>query len=498
MFENKVIEDNKILISNLKARMFRGYHKVAKKSKSLMHKKNNENNINLNPFYTPIRKEKKELDSYTKTYTNHFPTKIIKEILPYQDEYQDIYKNKYLSKYNNLQLNDLYITNLSKSNKKNKNLRNKIENNRLNESKNLRNFQNIINNIEKKEIDKNNQKRTINLLFPYKEEINQYSNLPFFSLTKNPNNLQSALSSSREGNEKNMKNMLQEDFLYKISHRRENETKYINNNFIKNKGIKRGGTIPFNEFNLINKKKLKLQLDILNINNNKNKYLNSKEKRYKILEKEMEPLKNIVSLFKEFENNFLEDEDNGKNIDEKYKNKIINVDINKEENLKTDIKQNIISGKNFDDEFKEAYRTTYNFKKPKFYPINYYSSSQLKRKENKYEKIHKLAFEEYQKKINIKEESRWKRNKRNYELDEYEKEYFNKLFNKREMTNKIAFMRECRIRDIIITNKLKCEFSPSDIKRLLNGLKPWNDCQKLDEQFMMKKIPKKLDDLRIN
>ena len=105
----------------------------------------------------------------------------------------------------------------------------------------------------------------------------------------------------------------------------------------------------------------------------------------------------------------------------------------------------------------------------------------------------------FKKKINLKEESKKEKTfRKKYELDEYEKVYFNKLFNKNVMTNKKAFLRECRIRDIILTNKLRCEFSPKDIKRVLNGLKPWNDCEQLDKNFLMKKLPNSVDEFKIN
>ena len=493
MFENKIIEDNKILISNLKARMFRGYHKIIKNSKSHMHKnKNYTKKQNSKSIYTPQRKQKEKIEPYIKTYTNRFPTKINKEILPFEREYEEVYKKKYLGKYNNLKLKDLKITNLSKKNNKLNNIR-RNKDIYLTESKN---YQNVITNINNKETDKNNIERTLNILFPYKEEINQLSNLPFFSLIKNPNYLQTDLINSKGDGKKNIKDTLQEDFLYKISHKRENEQKFVNNNFNKNKGLKKGATIPLNDFNKMNKKNLKLQLDIQNIYENSNVYLNPKEKRYKILEKEIEPLKNIVSLFKDFENNFLND-DYTNNENTNINN---NSEKRAENNIKTILTTNIINvnEKNIDN-FDEACRRTYNFKKPKLYPINYYSATQLKTKEKKYESAHKLAFEEYQKKINLKDENlKGKTSRKNYELDEYEKEYFNKLFNKKEMTNKIAFLRECRIRDIILTNKLKCEFSPSDIKRVLNGLKPWNDCEKLDKRFLMKKLPKSVEDFKIN
>ena len=43
------------------------------------------------------------------------------------------------------------------------------------------------------------------------------------------------------------------------------------------------------------------------------------------------------------------------------------------------------------------------------------------------------------------------------------------------MTNKLVYQHESRVRDIIISNKLKCEFSDEDIKRILNGQKPWKE-----------------------
>ena len=486
MFAKKIIEDNKILISNLKARMFRGYHKIAKKSKSLSYNKNN----NFNPIYTPQKEEKDKNDPYIKTYTNRFPTKINREIFPFEYDYQELYKKKYLNKYNNVEFDDDFqVKNLSKNKNKLKKKATKI-NIYLTENKNCRNY------IKKKEINKNNDNEQIlNILFPYKEEIKKFSNLPFFSLTKNPYNLENDLSNLKSRGENNIKNLLQEDFLYKISHKKDNNSKYINNNFIKNKGVKKGKTIPFNDINQNSNKKIKLQLDIQNINKNKQIYLNSKEKRYKILEKEMEPLKNIVSLIKDFENNFLEEDNN--NIEDKNFDKSKNVIINQVKNVRTDITQNFINERNFD-EIENASCTTYNFKKPKYYPINFYSFNQLKRKEKKYENIHKLAFEEHLKKINLKDENIGKELRKNQELDEYEKQYFNKLFNKKEMTHKIAYNRECRIRDIILTNKLKCEFSPYDIKRLLSGLKPWNDCEKLDQKFLMKKLPKSVEDFTLN
>ena len=43
------------------------------------------------------------------------------------------------------------------------------------------------------------------------------------------------------------------------------------------------------------------------------------------------------------------------------------------------------------------------------------------------------------------------------------------------MTNKLVYLHDCRIRDILISNKLKFEFNKDDIKRILNGQKPWKE-----------------------
>ena len=58
---------------------------------------------------------------------------------------------------------------------------------------------------------------------------------------------------------------------------------------------------------------------------------------------------------------------------------------------------------------------------------------------------------------------------------------------KKVLTNALAFKKESKIRDIVIGRKLKCEFSPADIKRVLNGLKPWVDCNLDKEEKVLNK-----------
>lgn len=488
MFEIKKKEDNKILISNLKARMFRGYHKILKNSRNKSHKKYS-NNSNLNNILTPLAKE--NAPSYIRTYSNGYIIKVknSKQVLPFENEYQDIYKKKYLNQLNSskIELNDIKVINYSKKNKELKLKNNKKKQIFLTER------HNSTNNIKNKYTDKNLRAQTLNLLFPYKEEINKISNLPFFSLTKNQYNVESDIINSSNIGKKNIKEILQEDFLYKLSHRKDMDQNDISNNFIKNKRVKKGITFDLNRINSINKKNLKLQLDIKNINENKHEYLTSKEKRYKIIEKEIAPFKNIISLFKDFENKFLDEEQNENNkIEENKDDKGNDLDAIKKNNIKT----YYINEKNID-EPSEPLRTTYNFKKPRLYPLNYYSSNQLKSKEKKYENSHKLGYEQFQKKINLKDDKKVKTYRKNNNMDEYEKAYFDKLFTRKPVTNKMVFNRECRIRDIIITNKLKCEFSPKDIKRILNGQKPWNDCEECDKKYSLLNLPNSVDNIKM-
>jgi len=501
MYEIKKREDNKALMSNLKIRMFRGYHQVIKNSRNKKIKKNKK----LSPL-TPRLKENAKLSN--RTYENGFIVKIKtnKEILPFEYEYQEVYKNKYLKNFKNskIELNDIQVINFSKKKKKKKSsLAKGNQQLFLTEKKNFGQNKDINNETDKE--------RTLNLIFPYKEEIKKFSNLPFFSLTKNQFNEQTDLSKYNSRNEsknrvKNIEDILQEDFLYKISHQKDDDQNNINNNFNKNKGLKKGITFDLNEnLNenyLNNKKDLKLKIDIQNLNTNKTPYLTSKEKRYKIIEKEVEPFKNIVSLFKDFETKYLADDDknnNNTNNNNKEENKNEENKDNKNNDLNKDndgVKTNIINGRNFD-ELCDPYRTTYRWKKPRFYPLNYYSFKQLKSKETKYDNVHRLAFEQFQKKINLRDDEHKAKTSRN-KLNEYEKAYFDKLYKRKEVTNKMIFNRECRIRDIILTNKLKCEFSPSDIKRVLNGQRTWDECERCDKRYLMKKLPSCVDDFKIN
>ena len=470
----KKTEENKMMVNNIKAKMFRGYHQVIKnKKKGRKLKKLKSEELNLKNLIYLFKSKRKSN----------------KEYLPFEIDYDFSYKNKYTNKLDDIQTDDLQIINLTKKNKSNKNMFLTQT-----KSKNVSTNTNPNNNI----IEKENKKHIFEKLFPDKKEVYKYSELPFFSLTKNPNNFgynSNEIINLKENDDK----FDRDDFLYKLSHNRDNSEKYITNNFNKNKGVKKGMTImTWNNNYKIDKKKENLMLDVENLNNNKHVYLTSKEKRYKILEKEIEPLKNIITFLKDFETEIEKDEIKPEgNPDQnklEKKTQINDADINNQK------KEDLVITNNELEEI--ASRTAYNphpFKKPKIYPVNYYNSKQLTYKEKRFEDKHRIGVEEFQKKINLKtnDNTLQKLYKKKYVMDEYEKQLFKKLISKSKISLKEGYLRNCRINDIILVSKLKCEFSPKDVKRVVNGIKPWNDCQKFDQKFFEKNLPSKVEGLKI-
>jgi len=474
-------EENKIMTSNIKARMFRGYNQIIKnkkKERKLEKLKNLE--LNLNDLIFVLR---------SKTKSN-------KEYFPFEIDYDYSYRNKYSNKIDDIKADDLKIENLSKNYNKRKL---KSKNMFLTQTKNKTEYTNT----DLDAIELENKKSTFKKLFPDQNEIYKYSELPFFSLTKNPNNY-GYVGNTMVKLKKDDDIFSQEDFLYRLSHKRENPEKYNLNNFNKNKEVIKGNVLvninDRDNKNNKDKKNIKLTMDIENMNNNKTAYLDSKEKRYKILEKEIEPLKNVISLFKDFATE-IEKEDNI-DIEKTKSEKTTPIDNSKNNSniIKKESSVNITNNENNIELI--ASRTAYSphiFKKPKLYPINHYALNQVIIKEKRYERMHKMGLEDFQRKINLKNE---KENvikniyKKKYIMDEYEKEYFKRLFTKEKISVRDAYLRKCRINDIILVSKLKCEFSPRDVKRVLNGIKPWNDCQKLDQKFIEKNLPSKVGNIK--
>ena len=327
-------------------------------------------------------------------------------------------------------------------------------------------------------------------IFPYNDELNKYSNLPFFYLTRKKLNFSE--------DEKTNKKLLKEDFRYKISHYDRFFTNKEKNIFKRNKSIKKGITTNYINNNLIktvnSSPNLKLELNIKNLQKNDGKIqkFSNKEKYLLFLKNKLNDLKN-GNIFKKLEEdiyNFKEDNDlenlnNSKKkvekiIKESNKNNIIKKEnclnedniLKNKNNLKNDNKdivKPLLSYKHFNKDI------NYFMKKPLKYPINFYVNKQLEIKKKRYEKSHKEGWKEFKRKINIRNLG--------YNSDKNKKnplilcvlEPNRDLQKKKILTNKLIYLNECRIRDILISNKLKFEFNKDDIKRILNGQKPWTD-----------------------
>ena len=169
----------------------------------------------------------------------------------------------------------------------------------------------LVNSYYNMNFDQNNiseQNRILNKLFPDKDEMNKYSNVPFFSLMKKRTPLKMKLNL---GFNKKKYKIKQEEFLYKISHNDSNEKFSFN----KNKGIKKGTTIPYfhgvDRFCINNKisktnfplkesikrNKFNLELDVENISKGgeKTSQMSNKEKRLKMIENNVNNIKSIPS-----------------------------------------------------------------------------------------------------------------------------------------------------------------------------------------------------------
>jgi hypothetical protein len=524
MKEIKDEEKNKKFTSTIKNKMFKGYEKVRNKMQNNFSLENdvfqtfsyNKDLLNLSPY---LKKMYSNTNEKNKQKSNNFQYTL--------DDLTNL-NIKHLSKtkkddYNNI-LNKLFFT-----------TSHIIKNQKLMNNKKL-NIINTNSNIIEDDNNLKEKKIILSKLFPDINEMKKYSNLPFFSLikVKNPYKMKVNLNSKKEINKK----FPQEDFLFKISHNNDADEEKINNNFIKNKGIKKGRTAKYfhgvNNFCInnkvsetnfilddeIKKEKVKLELDIANMNKGGEKIpqISSKEKRIKLLQKNIKHIKSIPNqimndledgVFKfideEFDNiNLSKDKDNSNKKSQEYNinlptslsaeadggsnnrighTNIINLNNNfqfdnslfKNKKLLHTLNyyQKLAKNNSYNNNF-----TSSGFKRPHKYPINFYSTQQLKQKEH-FNKAYKNTFDERNKKKRKGNNS--ERNSKKLLFDEnhnYIKDLQRKLIN----NNGTAYKRECKIRDMILGNKLKCEFSPVDVKRILNGLKPWVDI-KLDEEI---------------
>ena len=494
MEKSKKEDKNKKFISTIKNKMFKGYEKVRNKFYN-----------NLDDINDDFQRFSYDKENYSNYILNDLDKKY-----SYSNE-KLIMKNKSSRKNNFNSLNNINIQHLSKIKKDDyNNILKKLfftTSNIINKkyTKPNLNIKNFNYNIRESINDIKEKKKILNKLFPDIDEINKYSNLPFFSLIKVRSPYKLKLNSN---NKKEIKKKFpQEEFLYKISHNNNDEDEKINNkisetNFIKEEDI--------------NKKNEKLELEIANLTKGgeKTPQLSTKEKHIKILEKNLKNLKFIPNqIINDLEDDvfkFIDEEfDNINNTTEYSKNNIKKEDksknnINNKENssniinLNTQFKFNktsTIDNKNFhstsndfqNNKNKSYYNNSNNFnftgfKKPQQYPINFYSTQQIKIKEH-FNDTYKNTFDERKKKMEKGNKSE-RTSKKRIGGKIIENIHINNLHRKKKITSKCAFKKECKIRDVIIGNKLKCEFNHEDIKRILNGLTPYADIKIEDKEIM--------------
>ena len=390
--------------------------------------------------------------------------------LPFEPDYEMSYKNKYLSKLkskNNLVLD---IENCSKYNFK-------IQ-------RSLGKTQNIQQpNKGKKEKIKQFDKNILEQIFPNKFELNKITNIPLFYVTYTPKKYQSSIYLNKS--EKKIQNLLNEDFIYKISH--DTDKKYSTiNNFHLNKSLKIGLTVFNNKNKSKNLNDIKNENFELNINNlTKQKKAFEDQKHINSLEKKLNALKNFNNdMFSIFKKNILSIEKDFDFIIPNEKPNLIN-NLKKENNK--NIKNNInnISNENDEDDLLNKKMTrnkscgdniniNINFfnknylKKPNKHGINDYNTLQLEIKKKKFEKARKNAWKEFKRKINS-------RNIKMHPLSLCVEEPKRNLNKKLKQSYKLMYSHESKVRDFDIFKKLKYYYSPTDVHRILRGLKPWSE-----------------------
>jgi len=460
-------EKNKKLVTSLNRRIFRGFVKT----KKLTELKENENNPS-----TQMTTEQNKWDKYNP--------------MPYEDNYNILYREKFLNKLKGKQINSIEILNSKKENTNNnnkiklkKNIINDFNNNNIFLTYNNYNINpkksvnNILKNPQLKIIEEENKKeenenKIIKKIFPDEEELKVISNIPFISLYKNP--LRTLSVESKKHYSKKEKKILDEEYLYRISHKNiEDKSNNIN------KGIVRGFRTAYNEFgdkiNSIHKAPKKLELNVENIfSNEKISQLSPVERHLQRIENNLNLIRTLPNdMFNDFANDFMNNDD-FENEDFESKYLLKKNDKKEKENEKIitfdsavfEEKKNKLLNK-------KLAQTSKNYYNPNSIPkihIGDYLSKQLKNKAERFEIIHKIAFEDYIKKknANLHEPKILKKNSIQINPDSH-------LLIKKKHTNKDLYEIESKTRDILIANKLKNDYSPKDIHRILNGCSPWNE-----------------------
>ena len=457
-------EKNKKLVTSLNRRIFRGFVKT----KKLSELKENEN------------KQYKQMDNEQDNWEKYNP-------MPYEDNYNILYRDKFLNKLKGKQINSIEIINSSK----NENNKKKIKKNNINNYNNYNIFltynnynftqnsshNNILKNNQLKIIEEENKKeekenKIIKKIFPDEGELKVISNVPFISLYKNP--LRTLSVESKKHYSKKDKKILEEAYLYRISHKN-NEDK-INNI---NKGIVRGFRTAYNEFgekiNSRHHAPKKLELNVENIfSNEKISQLSPVERHLQRIENNLNLIRTLPSdMFNDFANDFMNNDDfENDDFESKY---LLKKDEKKEkENEKiVTFDSAVFEEKKNKLLNKKLAQTSKNYYNPNSIPkvhIGNYLNQQLKNRAERFEIIHKIAFEDYIKKknSNLHEPKIIKKNSIKINPDSH-------LLIKKKSTNKDLYEIESKTRDILIANKLKQDYSPEDIHRILNGCNPWNE-----------------------
>ena len=473
-------EKNKKFNSKIKSKLIKGYLKL-------------RNKTNTNHFLPKTKENINYFQTFEKSSNNLN-----------EESYKSFQDNKKQLKRNYVNLKHLKIEHLSKEKKDDYNYTlNKLfftTSNLIKQKKEKAKFKrySLINSYynQNQNDDIVGKNKILNKLFPDINEMHKYSNLPFFSLTKRRTPYQNKFNL---GN--NKYKIRKEEFLYKISHDDNSKEKYLIN---KNKGIKKGTTTQyfhgFDNFCInnkitennhplresIKKRKLKLELDIENITKGgeKTSQLSNKEKRLTILKNNIQNIKSLPNeLFNDLEEEvfkFLDEE-----FEKNHRNDKDDKDIKKEKEEKDIAEKNTMTEDNYNinnlninlwtsnstdtnTTDNNNYINNNTFKKLYKYPINFYSTQQLKKKEH-FPKNYKITFEERAKMLK-KEKEQENYNKINYRLS---LENRHDLKEKRKINNKIMYKKQSKIRDILIGNILKKTYDEVDSKRILNGLKPW-------------------------
>ena len=459
-------ETNRKLVTSLNRRMFRGFTKI-KKLKEMKETPN-----------------KNKIIQVTNKWEQYTP-------MPFEDNYNITYKDTYLNKLKGKQINSFDIINLNPhynfEKQKNKTIKNKQKSknnifltyNNIYNSNNNNINDNQKNKIQVKIIDESSkdeeEKKILKKIFPDEEEMKVITDLPFFSLVKNP--LRSvSVESKKKYNEK--EKILSEEFLYNLSHKHPDE-KYST----LNKGIVRGFRTAYNEFgeknNSVHKAPKKLELNVENVfSNEKISQLNPVERHLQRIENNLNLIKTLPeNMFKDFADDFMNDDDynDDDNLD-KYinKRKSDNEDKKKEDEKIITFDATVFEEKKrqlLNRKYAQTLQTYYNPNSPKLY-YGDYLNQQLKNKAERFEIIHKIAFEDFIKRKNSNLHDP-KIPSKSIKINPD-----SRLLIKKKLTNKGLYDIESKTRDIIIANKLKTEYSPQDVNRILNGFRPWNEEEK--------------------